>query len=112
MHVLSAHGDSLSISLSLIDENSISSSFLLQSILSPPPPLPHCSTNVPRSYDDRLSKWCAVQRMRCKEFMAGDPKTPMTKAQYQALRGIGFNMDDKRKRYDRSVIDKKWEDKL
>ena len=87
----------------------------------PPPPLLACvthpprvsrSTNVPRSYDDRLSKWCAVQRMRCKEVMTGDPKTPMTKAQYQALKDIGFNMDDKRKRYDRAVIDRKWEDKL
>ena len=63
-------------------------------------------------YDDRLSKWCAVQRMRCKEVMTSDPKTPMTKAQYQALKDIGFNMDDKRKRYDRAVIDRKWEDKL
>jgi hypothetical protein len=50
--------------------------------------------------------------MRCKEVMTGDPKTPMTKAQYQALKDIGFNMDDKRKRYDRAVIDRKWEDKL
>ena len=76
-----------------------------------PPHVSH-SSNVPRSYDDRLSKWCAVQRMRCKEVMTGDPKTPMTKAQYQALKDIGFNMDDKRKRYDRAVIDRKWEDKL
>lgn len=69
-------------------------------------------TNVPRSYDDGLSKWCATQRMRCKEVMNGDNKTPMTRTQFQALESIDFDMDRKRKIYDRSVIDKKWEDKF
>jgi len=44
--------------------------------------------------------------------MAGNAKTPMTRRQFQVLVSIGFNMSDKRKQYDRSVIDKKWEEKL
>jgi hypothetical protein len=44
--------------------------------------------------------------------MNGDNKTAMTKAQFQALPSIEFNMDDKRKRYDWSVMDQKWEDKF
>ncbi|KAL7538248.1 hypothetical protein ACHAXR_008422 [Thalassiosira sp. AJA248-18] len=69
----------------------------------------HGDTNVPRKYDDGLSKWCATQRLRCKEFMNGDAKTPMTLLQFQALESIGFDMSTKRKQYDRAVIDKKWE---
>mmetsp|Transcript_10065 Transcript_10065/g.18107 ORF Transcript_10065/g.18107 Transcript_10065/m.18107 type:complete len:601 (-) Transcript_10065:190-1992(-) len=72
----------------------------------------HGDTNVPRSYDDALSKWCATQRLRCKEVMIGDTKTPMTQTQFQALQGIGFDMAVKRKQYDRSVLDKKWVEKF
>eukprot|EP00584_Thalassiosira_punctigera_P022558 CAMPEP_0172567880 /NCGR_PEP_ID=MMETSP1067-20121228/117597_1 /TAXON_ID=265564 ORGANISM="Thalassiosira punctigera, Strain Tpunct2005C2" /NCGR_SAMPLE_ID=MMETSP1067 /ASSEMBLY_ACC=CAM_ASM_000444 /LENGTH=522 /DNA_ID=CAMNT_0013359327 /DNA_START=74 /DNA_END=1642 /DNA_ORIENTATION=+ len=71
----------------------------------------HGHTNVPRSYDESLSKWCATQRLRCKELMKGDPKTPMTRLQFQALESIGFNMCRKRKLYDRTVLDKNWDDK-
>lgn len=72
------------------------------------------STNVPRSYDDSLSKWCATQRLRCKEILNGNEniKTPMTRVQFQMLENIGFDMSMKRKSYDRSVLDKKWDDKL
>lgn len=70
------------------------------------------STHVPRGYDEALSKWCATQRMRCKEVMNGDTKTPLNKAQFHALQSIGFEMSVKRKQYDRSMIDKKWEERL
>lgn len=72
----------------------------------------HGDTNVPRNYDDSLSKWCATQRLRCKEVMNGDVKATMTQTQFQALDALGFNMSQKRKHYDRTVVDKKWEDKL
>jgi len=72
----------------------------------------HGDTNVPRSYDDGLSKWCATQRLRCKEVINGDSKTAMTRTQFQALESIEFNMSAKRKQYDRSVLDKKWEEKF
>ena len=67
---------------------------------------------MPRNYDDSLSKWCATQRLRCKEVMNGDVKATMTQTQFQALDALGFNMSQKRKHYDRTVVDKKWEDKL
>ena len=72
------------------------------------------STNVPRNHDDSLSKWCATQRLRCKEIVSGDStiKTPMTRAQFQALEQIGFDMSTKRKSYDRSTLDKKWDEKF
>lgn len=69
------------------------------------------STAVPRSYDDALSKWCAVQRSRCKAFKKGGPDVPMTQVQYQALVNIGFDMDRARKHYDRAQLDQKWEAK-
>lgn len=74
----------------------------------------HADTNVPRSYDESLSKWCATQRQRCKEVMTGGDtaKTPMTRIQFQALESIGFDMSVKRKHYDRSVLDKKWDEKF
>jgi hypothetical protein len=43
--------------------------------------------------------------------MQGD-KSAMTNAQYQALQGLGFNFDAHRKKYDRRVIDQKWEEKF
>lgn len=43
--------------------------------------------------------------------MQGD-KSAMTNAQYQALQGVDFNFDVNRKKYDRRVIDQKWEDKF
>lgn len=36
----------------------------------------------------------------------------MTRVQFQMLENIGFDMSMKRKSYDRSVLDKKWDDKL
>lgn len=76
---------------------------------------------MPRSYDDTLSKWCAVQRARCREIMAGGTgsggggalnNTPMTRAQFRALEDVGLNMSLKRKYYDRSVLDRNWEAKF
>lgn len=72
----------------------------------------HHSTHVPRGYDEALSKWCATQRMRCRELMNGDTKTPLNQAQFHALQSLGFEMSVKRKQYDRSMIDKKWEERL
>ncbi len=42
-----------------------------------------------------------------------DAESPkITREQLQLLLSIGFDVSDKRKQYDRSVIDKKWEEKL
>lgn len=83
-----------------------------------------CSTNVSRKNDVVLSRWCATQRVRCNltsdkggaaaagEVTLNDSKkNPLTREQFQLLEGIGFATSAKRKKYDRSVIDKKWEEK-
>jgi len=71
----------------------------------------HGHTNVPRSVDNTLSKWCNTQRKRCKELLKGDAKTPMTRTQFQALESIGFEIHRDRKQ-NRELIDRKWEEKF
>lgn len=75
------------------------------------PPSSRRSCNVARSYNDTLSKWCNTQRVRCQAMLAGATDVPMTREQFRALEGIGFNMSRKRKVYDRSVLDRKWDEK-
>ena len=73
----------------------------------------HGDTNVPRSYDDALSKWCHTQRSRCKEILKGDAVASiMTQEQFNSLRQIGFNMQVERKAYDSQKIDQMWDDRF
>lgn len=44
--------------------------------------------------------------------MDGDATSIMTQAQFDALISLGFDVDRKRKFYDRALLDQKWEDKL
>jgi len=71
----------------------------------------HGHTNVPRSADNTLSKWCNTQRKRCKELLKGDTKTPMTRMQFRALESIGFDIHRDRKQ-NRELIDRKWDEKF
>ena len=80
-----------------------------------------CSFNVSRKIDAVLSKWCSTQRVRCKltpgsggaggVTLYNSNKNPLTSEQFQLLESIGFNMADKRKKYDRSVIETRWEER-
>ncbi len=95
-----------------------SSSFFPCSIL--------CSINVSRNKDGALSRWCQTQRVRCKitlnrkggvaaagnVILSDNKSNPLTKEQFQLLEGIGFATSAKRKKYDSSVNDRKWEEKL
>ncbi|EJK70073.1 hypothetical protein THAOC_08603 [Thalassiosira oceanica] len=73
----------------------------------------HGDTNVPRSYDDTLSKWCHTQRGRCKEILKGDAVASiMTQEQFESLRQIGFNMKVERKAYDSQKIDQMWDERF
>ena len=85
-----------------------------------------CSTNVSRKIDRVLSVWCQTQRVRCKVtlnskggvaaagnvILSDNKSNPLTKEQFQLLEGIGFATSAKRKKYDSSVNDRKWEEKL
>jgi hypothetical protein len=44
--------------------------------------------------------------------MSDTKKNPLTREQFQLLESIGFGTSAKRKKYDRSVLDRKWEEKL
>ncbi len=44
--------------------------------------------------------------------MSDTKKNPLTREQFQQLKNIGFVTSAKRKKYDRSVLDRKWEEKL
>ena len=73
----------------------------------------HGDTNVPRSYDDTLSKWCHTQRSRCKEMLKGDAvSSVMTEEQFNSLKHIGFDMQVERKAYDSQKIDQMWDDRF
>jgi hypothetical protein len=44
--------------------------------------------------------------------LSDNKSNPLTKEQFQLLEGIGFATSAKRKKYDSSVNDRKWEEKL
>ncbi|KAL3756432.1 hypothetical protein ACHAWU_007703 [Discostella pseudostelligera] len=86
----------------------------------------HGDTNVSRKIDRVLSVWCQTQRVRCKVtlnskggvaaagnvILSDNKSNPLTKEQFQLLEGIGFATSAKRKKYDSSMNDRKWEEKF